>query len=91
MKAWPTNCCTGERRGEVKSLVVLGLAATRHKRSLILRRQSVELDGLISDLTAMLGSDHFNKVDREWSDERRSIKLGGCNGPDDWHAYAGPI
>lgn len=79
----------GGAAGGSKSYLLLGCAATRHQRSLILRRQSTELDGLVSDLCGMLGYDSFNKVDREHSTAGRSIKLGGMREPDDWRAYAG--
>ena len=55
----------GGSAGGGKSLLLLGAAATRHKRSLILRRQGVELDGLIADLVGMLGAEGFNRADRE--------------------------
>ncbi|MGH7095603.1 MAG: terminase [Stellaceae bacterium] len=79
----------GGAAGGGKSLMLIGCAATRHTRSLILRRQSTELDGLAADLVQMLGAGGFNKVDREHTGGGRSIKLGGCREPDDWRAYAG--
>lgn len=79
----------GGSAGGGKSLLLLGAAATRHKRSLILRRQGVELDGLIADLVGMVGADGFNRSDREHTADGRSIKLGGCPEADSWRAYAG--
>lgn len=79
----------GGAAGGSKSYLLLGTAATRHQRSLILRRQSTELDGLQSDLCAMLGHDGYNKVDKEHTAGGRSIKLGGCREPDDWRHFAG--
>ena len=79
----------GGSAGGSKSYLLLGCAATQHRRSLILRRQSTELDGLIADLVGMLGSDGFNASAREHVASGRSIKLGGMREPDDWRAYAG--
>jgi hypothetical protein len=79
----------GGAAGGGKTLVLLGTAASRHQRSLILRRQSTELDGLISDLVGMLGPEGYNKNEREFSNARISIKLGGCREPEDWRAFAG--
>jgi hypothetical protein len=47
------------------------------------------LDGLIADLTTMLGAGGYNRNEREHVAGVRSIKLGGCREPDDWRAYAG--
>lgn len=79
----------GGAAGGSKSYLLLGCAATRHQRALILRRQSTELDGLTADLIAMLGADGWNGSAREHTSGGRSIKLGGCREPDDWRAYAG--
>lgn len=81
----------GGAAGGGKSALLIGSAAQEHKRSLIVRRQSTELDGLISESReslARLGD--FNKVDREWTlNDGRSIKFGGMKEPDDWRSYAG--
>jgi hypothetical protein len=37
------------------SFGLIGVAGTNHQRSLILRRQSTELEGLVADLHKMLG------------------------------------
>lgn len=79
----------GGSAGSSKSYLLLGVAASAHHRSLIVRRQSTELDGLSSDLIAMLGADGYNKVDKEHTGGGRSIKLGGMQYIDDWRGYAG--
>lgn len=79
----------GGSAGSSKSYLLLGTAATKHQRSLILRREAVQLDGLTNDLVAMLGIEHFNKSEREYSCAGRSIKLGGMPEPESWRAYAG--
>ena len=45
----------GGSAGSAKSMVLLGIAATNHSRSLILRRQLTEIDGLADELVKMLG------------------------------------
>ena len=79
----------GGQAGGSKSYLLIGVAATRHKRSLILRRQSTELDGLIDDLVKMLGSAGYNTVNKEHRSGERSIKLGGMKDADDWQVFAG--
>jgi hypothetical protein len=82
----------GGAAGGGKSFLTLGLAATEHRRSLILRRESVELDGLVSDSQKMLdGRGRFVGGDvREWHlSDGRHIKLGGMKEPDDWKKYRG--
>jgi hypothetical protein len=81
----------GGAAGGSKSYLLLGNAATRHHRSLILRRQSTELDGLIADLHEMLGRDgwRYEGNGGTFNSKGRSIRLGGCREPDDWRDYAG--
>jgi hypothetical protein len=83
----------GGSAGGSKSYLLLGIAANNHTRSLLLRRQLTETDGLADDLVKMLGRAGYNKNDREHISPgprgERSIKLGGINGPDDWQGYAG--
>jgi hypothetical protein len=81
----------GGQAGGSKSYLLLGCAATEHQRSLILRRQSTELDGLIADLHQMLGRDgwRYEGNGGTHSQGPRTIRLGGCREPDDWNDYAG--
>lgn len=82
----------GGAAGGGKSYLTLGLAAADHRRSLILRRESVELDGLIADSKSMLeGRGRFvGGNDNEWFlSDGRHIKLGGMKEPDDWKKYRG--
>jgi hypothetical protein len=81
----------GGAAGGGKSFLMLGAAASDHSRALILRRQTVELDGLIADSKTMLrGRGTYNGQDLEWTlDGDKSIKFGGCKEPDDWAKYAG--
>lgn len=81
----------GGSAGGGKSRLGLGLAATRHKRSLILRRQSTELEGLSTELIEMLGRDGWRSIGNggEHRVDGRAIRLGGMKDPDDWRDYAG--
>lgn len=83
----------GGQAGGGKSFLLLGAAANDHRRALILRRESVELDGLIEDSRTMLAGQpgaRFNGSDNEWSfGDRRSIRFGGMKEPGDWRKYAG--
>ena len=81
----------GGAAGGVKSSLLLGCAVRNHRRALVLRRKSVELDGLIAESQTMLaGRGAFNKVDRHWRLENgASLKFGGMKDADDWRDYAG--
>lgn len=81
----------GGAGGGGKSAMLIGLAAQEHRRALILRRESTQLDGLVSFAQEVLsGRGDFNRVEREWSlSDRRSIKFGGMKDADSWRAYAG--
>jgi hypothetical protein len=81
----------GGQAGGGKSYLLLGVAANDHKRSLILRRESVEIDGLVDDSRGLLTEvGKFNGQDSEWTLEgHRSIKFGGMKDPTDWRKYAG--
>jgi hypothetical protein len=82
----------GGAAGGGKSYLTIGLAATEHRRSLILRRKSTELDGLVADSRSMLSERgrFIGGNDNEWYlDDNRHIKLGGMKEPDDWKNYRG--
>jgi hypothetical protein len=86
----------GGAAGGGKSSLLLGCAVRNHRRALILRRKSVELDGLIAESQAMLaGRGSFNKVERHWVFANgaikggASLKFGGMKDADDWRDYAG--
>lgn len=83
----------GGAAGGGKSAMEVGCAVTQHKRSLILRRQGTELDGLVEYSREVIGPHgSFNSSPgiREWTfDDGRSIKFGGCKDPDSWRDYAG--
>lgn len=81
----------GGAAGGGKSRLLIGCAAINHKRSLILRRQSTELDGLVGELNEMLGRDGWRSEGSGGTHTvgDRVIRLGGCREPDDWRHFAG--
>ena len=57
----------GGAAGGGKSQLIIGLALTAHRRSLILRRESTQLRGMIDDIARTLGTrDGLNRQDGQW-------------------------
>lgn len=81
----------GGAAGGGKTDLLIGAAALNHHRALIVRRESVELDGIIDRSHEILdGNGEFNKVDKEWRlRDGQSIKLGGMKDAKDWKSFAG--
>lgn len=81
----------GGAAGGGKTDLILGIASTEHHRSLIVRRESVELDGIVARSKEILsGRGSFNGTDKEWSlNDGASIKMGGMKDADSWRSYAG--
>lgn len=83
----------GGSAGSGKSSLLNGVAATAHERSLILRREVAQIDGLVTECKAIcekIPGSRWNGQDNEMSlPGGRSIKFGGMKEPDDWRKYAG--
>lgn len=83
----------GGSAGGGKSGLLIGTAVTRHHRSLIFRRESTELDGLIAESRQLLGGEKgasYNGKDLEWTyDGGKSLRFGGMKEAEDWRKYAG--
>jgi hypothetical protein len=79
----------GGAAGGGKSALMVGLAANEHRRSIILRRESVEVDGIEAFAKEVMPDAGFNGTDLEFSWSDRSLKLGGCKDADSWRKYAG--
>lgn len=81
----------GGSAGGGKSSLLIGTAVSAHHRSLIVRREAAELDGLIAESRGIIGArGSWNGQDKEWSlPGGKSIKFGGMKEPDDWRKYAG--
>lgn len=87
------NLLYGGSAGGGKTGLLLGLAVEEHQRSLLLRREASELDGLIAESRVLLGNSakaSYNGKDNEWSfDGSKSLKFGGMKEAEDWRKYAG--
>lgn len=82
----------GGQAGGGKSALMIGAAAREHSSALILRREAVQLDGLMAFAGEVCGSKGWdrNKVEKVFtSPDGRVLKFGGLNEPDDWRKYAG--
>jgi Terminase large subunit, T4likevirus-type, N-terminal len=79
----------GGAAGGGKSACLVGIAANDHQRSLILRRESVELDGIEAFAKEVLPNADYNGTDLEFKWNGRSLKLGGCREAGSWSKYAG--
>lgn len=82
----------GGSAGGGKTDLVLGLAITRHKRTLILRRESTQLRGIVDRSRDIIGSNgRFNEVSLKWRDipGGRTIEMGGCQYDSDKRKYQG--
>ena len=75
----------GGSAGGGKSQILLGKATQKHKRSLILRRMNVEVDGLVDDCEKILGNrDGYQGQKHRWYlPEGRLVQFGGCQHPGD--------
>lgn len=80
----------GGSAGSAKSDLLLGLATTAHRRSIILRREATQTQGLIDRLTEMLGTKKgFNGQRLTWNLKNRHIQFGSCNNPGDEQKWQG--
>lgn len=81
----------GGSAGGGKSQILLGKATQKHKRSLILRRMNVEVDGLVDDCEKILGNrDGYQGQKHRWYlPEGRLVQFGGCQHPGDEKKYKG--
>lgn len=80
----------GGEAGGGKSALECGLAVTAHQRSLLLRRTNKEAEGLVEEITAILGSrEGFNGQSNVWRLPGRTIDIGGCQLEDDKQKYKG--
>jgi len=69
----------GGQAGGGKTDLLLGLAFTQHKHSLILRRTNTEATGLGERASEILGTrDGFNSQTGMWRYKERVVELGGC-------------
>jgi hypothetical protein len=87
----------GGSAGGGKTDLLCGLALTQHERSIIFRREGVQLIGIEERVTEILGSrDGYNSQDALWRlpkmpglGDGRTLELGSVKDPDDWKKYQG--
>jgi hypothetical protein len=82
----------GGAAGGGKSQVLLGLAVTRHRRSLILRREAAQVRALVDDLRKICGPHgRFNENTLVWRGlpGGRQVELGGVANPGDEQKWRG--
>jgi hypothetical protein len=81
----------GGEAGGGKTDLLVGLALTQHKKSLVLRRLNKEVDGLAGRFEEVIGSrDAYNSQKGKWRlDRNRIIDLGGCQHEGDKQGYKG--
>lgn len=81
----------GGAAGGGKSSLLLGSALTSHQRSIVFRREAVQLTGLEEDMTRILGSrTGYNSQSGVWRlPGGRVMELGSVAQPDDWMKYQG--
>ncbi len=90
----------GGAAGGGKSSLIAGLALTQHQRSLIIRRESTQLRGLVDDMARILRSrDGFNAQAGQWrvpkdrspyrGSKEHLIEFGGVPNPGDEERHQG--
>jgi len=82
----------GGGAGGGKSFLLLGLAITKHRRSLILRREATQLTELIQNSRDILdGLANFNGSSKIWKGipGDRVLEFGGCENDSDKQKYKG--
>lgn len=80
----------GGAAGGGKTDLLLGIALTQHRRSMISRREAVNVDGLEDRLKEMCGSRlSYNGQKKVGTIDGRIIKLGSMKNADDWKKHQG--
>jgi hypothetical protein len=80
----------GGAAGGGKTDLIAGLALTQHERSLILRREKTQTEGIIQRITEILGSsDGYNSQKSQWRYDGRIIEFGGLDNPNDHQKWQG--
>lgn len=81
----------GGSAGSGKTDLGIGLAVTKHRRSLILRRLKSEVESLVERATTILGHRNgYNGQHHRWNTpDGHLIQFGGCQYPGDEDGYKG--
>ena len=81
----------GGSAGGGKTDIILGLAITRHRRSLICRREAVQVEGLVERAREIIGTaGRYNGSEKVWRlADGRTVKFGAMKEAHDWRKYQG--
>lgn len=81
----------GGAAGGGKTDFILGCALTLHERSIIFRREAVQLEGLVSRSRELIGNQgRYNGSSRIWSLKNGQVlEFGAVKEADDWTKYQG--
>lgn len=84
----------GGAAGGGKTDLLIGAALTQHEKSIIFRREAVQLIGIEERVTKILGGrTGYNSKDNIWrlpgKPAGRTLELGSVKDPDDWNKYQG--
>lgn len=80
----------GGAAGGGKTDLIAGLALVEHERTLILRREKTQTEGIIQRITEILGtSDGYNSQKSQWRVGNRIIEFGGLDNPSDHQKWQG--
>lgn len=80
----------GGAAGGGKSDLIAGLALTQHTRTLILRREKAQTDGIVQRMREVIGStDGYNSQKSVWRIGSRIVEFGGLDNPDDHQKWQG--
>ncbi len=82
----------GGAAGGGKTDLIVGLAIQDHMRTLIIRRQLVDLIGLEDRLLGLVGAKGYNSIKHRWTnpnDRENIVELGGLKDPDSERDYQG--
>ncbi len=84
----------GGAAGGGKTRLAIGLAGTEHRRTLFLRKEAAQLQGVKDEIADILGTTKgFNSQTGVWNIQNtavpRQIRFGGLNNPGDERKYQG--
>ncbi len=81
----------GGAAGGGKTSLMLGLCLTAHQRSIVFRREAVQLTGLEEDMSRILGGrTGYNSQSGVWRlPGGRVMEFGSVAQPEDWTKYQG--
>ena len=81
----------GGAAGGGKTDLLLGVALTTQRHSIVFRREAVQLTGIVERMASILGTrDGFNSQTGVWRlPGKRVMELGSVKEPGDWLKYQG--